>query len=222
MAVSAMNKRHIGTCHQVNINYSPADPLQSSIDPLCRYVLTIVPGASCPRPFFCCVWAPSAVVSISSSTGAVAVSCLFYAVVLLARIALANVYPERTLLAAASPHLFSEFCPCHRVCRWDLSPGFLQASPLRPTLIALHIPIPTTMPSMARFGRVKKTLKPEAENANSDALASPTSDPPPRSPRVSLPHVETQLNMHRYNGLFEPDSPERQKDPAIMESATGQ
>ncbi|KAI9044758.1 uncharacterized protein KD926_011729 [Aspergillus affinis] len=75
------------------------------------------------------------------------------------------------------------------------------------------------MPSMARFGRVKKTLKPEAENANSDALASPTSDPPQRSPRVSLPHVETQLNMHRYNGLFGPESPEPQKEVPIMESS---
>ncbi|KAF7594945.1 hypothetical protein BBP40_007753 [Aspergillus hancockii] len=75
------------------------------------------------------------------------------------------------------------------------------------------------MPSMARFGRAKKTPKAVANNANTDMLVlSPTSDPPRRSPRVSLPHVETQLNMHQYSGLFDLDSPERQK---AVESSTG-
>ncbi|KAB8071444.1 hypothetical protein BDV29DRAFT_17899 [Aspergillus leporis] len=74
------------------------------------------------------------------------------------------------------------------------------------------------MPSMARFGRAKKTPKAVlANNANPDMLVLPTSDPPRRSPRVSLPHVETQLNMHQYSGLFDLDSPERQK--AVESSA---
>ncbi|KAE8140955.1 hypothetical protein BDV38DRAFT_217850 [Aspergillus pseudotamarii] len=73
------------------------------------------------------------------------------------------------------------------------------------------------MPSMARFGRAKKTPKAVANNANSDMLVSPTSDPPRRSPRVSLPHVETQLNMHQYSGLFDLDSSERLK--AVESSA---
>ncbi|KAE8382180.1 hypothetical protein BDV26DRAFT_278202 [Aspergillus bertholletiae] len=72
------------------------------------------------------------------------------------------------------------------------------------------------MPSMARFGRAKKTAKAVASNANSDMLVSPTSDSPRRSPRVSLPHVETQLNMYQYSGLFDLDSPERLK---AMESS---
>ena len=75
------------------------------------------------------------------------------------------------------------------------------------------------MPSMARFGRAKKTPKAVANNANSDMLVSPTSDLPRRSPRVSLPHVETQLNMHQYSGLFDLDSPERLK--AVESSAGG-
>ncbi|KAA8648477.1 hypothetical protein EYZ11_002019 [Aspergillus tanneri] len=71
---------------------------------------------------------------------------------------------------------------------------------------------------MVRFGRIKKTLKAEAENANVDALASGR---PQRYPRVSLPHVETQLNMHRYNGLFEPDALEHLKEPTTMAISTG-
>ncbi|KAE8351998.1 hypothetical protein BDV28DRAFT_149459 [Aspergillus coremiiformis] len=68
------------------------------------------------------------------------------------------------------------------------------------------------MPSIARFGWAKKTPKAVANNANSDLLVSlPTSDPPRRSHRVSLLHVETELNMHQYSGLFDLDSPERQK-----------
>ncbi|KAE8148414.1 hypothetical protein BDV25DRAFT_131233 [Aspergillus avenaceus] len=82
------------------------------------------------------------------------------------------------------------------------------------------------MPSMARFGRAKKTPKAVSSNANSDMLVSPTSDPSPRSPRISLPHVETQLNMHQYNGLFDPDLSERQNgleptDPTILHSPNG-
>ncbi|PYH97816.1 hypothetical protein BO71DRAFT_346194 [Aspergillus ellipticus CBS 707.79] len=70
---------------------------------------------------------------------------------------------------------------------------------------------------MARFGRVKKSPKPGTKNADPDLLVLPTSDPR-RAPRVSLPHVETQLNMHQYNGLFEIGSSEQQKMPAAVES----
>ncbi|PYH81678.1 hypothetical protein BO82DRAFT_77756 [Aspergillus uvarum CBS 121591] len=57
------------------------------------------------------------------------------------------------------------------------------------------------MVGMARFGRGKKSPKPGTNHADPDMLSLPTSDPR-RAPRVSLPHVETQLNMHQYNGLF--------------------
>ncbi|GKZ44801.1 hypothetical protein AbraIFM66951_007110 [Aspergillus brasiliensis] len=72
---------------------------------------------------------------------------------------------------------------------------------------------------MARFGRVKKSPKAETKNADSDMLVLPTSDPQ-RAPRVSLPHVETELNMHQYNGLFEIGTSERQKASAVEESST--
>lgn len=51
---------------------------------------------------------------------------------------------------------------------------------------------------MGRFGRKKK-----------DKPVTPLTDlklplpPPSDAPRVLLPHVETQLNMHQYNGLFD-------------------
>lgn len=73
---------------------------------------------------------------------------------------------------------------------------------------------------MARFGRVKKSPKAGTKNADSDMLVLPTSDPQ-RAPRVSLPHVETELNMHQYNGLFEIGTSERQKASAAEESSTG-
>ncbi|PWY89272.1 hypothetical protein BO70DRAFT_164357 [Aspergillus heteromorphus CBS 117.55] len=72
---------------------------------------------------------------------------------------------------------------------------------------------------MARFGRVKKSPKAGTKNADPELLVLPTSDPR-RAPRVSLPHVETQLNMHQYNGLFEIGSSEQQKTPAAVESST--
>ncbi|OOF96392.1 hypothetical protein ASPCADRAFT_206585 [Aspergillus carbonarius ITEM 5010] len=69
---------------------------------------------------------------------------------------------------------------------------------------------------MARFGRVKKSPQPGTKNADPDMLVLPTSDPQ-QAPRVSLPHVETQLNMHQYNGLFEVGSSERQNASAAEE-----
>ncbi|RAL09795.1 uncharacterized protein BO97DRAFT_457378 [Aspergillus homomorphus CBS 101889] len=71
---------------------------------------------------------------------------------------------------------------------------------------------------MARFGRGKKTPKSGTNNADPDMLSLPTSDPR-RAPRVSLPHVETQLNMHQYNGLFnEISTPERPTDAPAADS----
>ncbi|KAL3478982.1 hypothetical protein BJX99DRAFT_223352 [Aspergillus californicus] len=75
------------------------------------------------------------------------------------------------------------------------------------------------MPSIARFGRTKKSPKPEIENADPETHVSSTSDSF-RAPRISLPHVETELNMQHYNGLFEPDSPERQKSSPNVESSS--
>ncbi|KKK17300.1 hypothetical protein P175DRAFT_0505701 [Aspergillus ochraceoroseus IBT 24754] len=74
------------------------------------------------------------------------------------------------------------------------------------------------MPSIVRFGRAKKPPKPEIKNTNDDAHGSPTSDTF-QPPRVNLVHVETDLNMHQYNGLFELDSPERQKLSSAVESS---
>ncbi|RDW81668.1 uncharacterized protein DSM5745_05225 [Aspergillus mulundensis] len=73
------------------------------------------------------------------------------------------------------------------------------------------------MPSIVRFGRTKKSSKPETENANSTphVPATPNSF---RAPRISLPHVDTELNMSQHNGLFAVDSPERLKGPEIVEN----
>ncbi|PYH41210.1 uncharacterized protein BP01DRAFT_182588 [Aspergillus saccharolyticus JOP 1030-1] len=67
------------------------------------------------------------------------------------------------------------------------------------------------MVGMTRFGRGKKTPKlPETNHADPEMLSLPPTSDPPQAPRVSLPHVETQLNMHQYNGLFnEISTPER-------------
>ncbi|KAL4925482.1 uncharacterized protein BDV17DRAFT_183054 [Aspergillus undulatus] len=73
------------------------------------------------------------------------------------------------------------------------------------------------MPSIVRFGRPKKSTKPESENANSPINGSATSGPF-RAPRISLPHVETELNMPQHNGLFEVDAPERQEDSGAAET----
>ncbi|KAL2831766.1 hypothetical protein BDW59DRAFT_169607 [Aspergillus cavernicola] len=74
------------------------------------------------------------------------------------------------------------------------------------------------MPSIVRFRQAKKPPKPkpEIEKTDSDTHVSSTSDLI-RAPRVSLPHVETELNMQQYNGLFEADSPERQKRSVTVE-----
>lgn len=170
-----------------------------------------------------CVWAPTSVVSLPLSSAAATLN-------IERLVAVASSRSTGQCLSREAPPLLQPHLTYFPIPGPAVGPiaGSLfyissQASPLRPDSIVphQHIPIPTIMPSMARFGRVKKTLKPEPENANSDALASPTSDTPRRSPRVSLPHVETQLNMHRYNGLFEPESPERQKESAMMDASAG-
>ncbi|KAL2834718.1 hypothetical protein BJY01DRAFT_259422 [Aspergillus pseudoustus] len=74
------------------------------------------------------------------------------------------------------------------------------------------------MPSIVRFGRPKKSPRPDSENANSDSHSLHTSDSF-RAPRVSLLYVDTGLNMQQHNGLFEADSPERQKGSAAVESS---
>ncbi|KAL4902632.1 hypothetical protein BDW74DRAFT_158209 [Aspergillus multicolor] len=73
------------------------------------------------------------------------------------------------------------------------------------------------MPSIVRFGRTKKSFKPETENANSTphVPATPNSF---RVPRISLPHVDIELNMSQHNGLFGVDSPERQKGSEVAEN----
>ncbi|KAL5336690.1 hypothetical protein BJX70DRAFT_389750 [Aspergillus crustosus] len=73
------------------------------------------------------------------------------------------------------------------------------------------------MPSIARFGRPKKLSKPKTENADSDTFVLPLADSL-RAPCISLPYVETRLNMPQYNGLFEVDSSERQKGLLAGES----
>ncbi|KAL4798305.1 hypothetical protein BDV19DRAFT_357544 [Aspergillus venezuelensis] len=73
------------------------------------------------------------------------------------------------------------------------------------------------MPSIARFGRPRKSPKSESENANSATNGSATSGPF-RAPRISLSYVETELNMTQHNGLFEVDSPEQQFDSGVAET----
>lgn len=68
---------------------------------------------------------------------------------------------------------------------------------------------------MARFRRAKKPPREGKNVADSDMLVSPVAD----VPRVNLPHVETRLNMHQYNGLFEVASPERQNGSTDEPSA---
>ncbi|KAJ0414261.1 hypothetical protein BJY00DRAFT_295366 [Aspergillus carlsbadensis] len=74
------------------------------------------------------------------------------------------------------------------------------------------------MPSLVRFGRPKKSHKPDSDDANVEthSLRAPDSI---RAPRVSLLRVDAGLNMQQYNGLFEADSPERQKGSAAAESS---
>lgn len=76
------------------------------------------------------------------------------------------------------------------------------------------------MPSITRFGRAKKSPKPDLENANSATRVLAPSEPF-QAPRISLLHVETELNMSQYNGLFEGESPDRQKGSGASENTMG-
>ena len=77
----------------------------------------------------------------------------------------------------------------------------------------LHLPLHLAMgtdhrhSSIARFG-LRKKPKPASVSTITDVKAP--LPPPSDVPRVLLPPVETQLNMHQYNGLFEASSSERQ------------
>ncbi|KAF7118615.1 hypothetical protein CNMCM5793_008153 [Aspergillus hiratsukae] len=72
---------------------------------------------------------------------------------------------------------------------------------------------------MARLLRPKKNAaRAESDNADPETLASSALDSP-RPPRVSLPHVETQLNMHQYNGLFDVSSSESLKATTAVETS---
>ncbi|KAL4814134.1 hypothetical protein BDW67DRAFT_166768 [Aspergillus spinulosporus] len=75
------------------------------------------------------------------------------------------------------------------------------------------------MPSIVRFGRPKKSSKPETEIANSTPHVSATLNSF-RAPHITLPHVDAELNMAQHNGLFEVDSPERQKGTEAAETRT--
>ena len=71
---------------------------------------------------------------------------------------------------------------------------------------------------MGLFGRKKK-------NKSMPALTDTTLPELAESntPQVDLPHVETHLNMHQHNGLFEVASPERQERPnGSLEPAAGE
>lgn len=59
-------------------------------------------------------------------------------------------------------------------------------------------------------------MKVEKTITDSEIFLSPVSD----IPRVNLPHVETRLNMHQYNGLFEASTPERQNG-SVLEPSLG-
>lgn len=95
--------------------------------------------------------------------------------------------------------------------------------------------IPTTTTTAA-----VRSQESVVENTNADVdffVSSPVSpvpipvpvpDTPPAPvpepvPRVSLPHVDTQLNMHQYNGLFDmSSSPDGQNGSSVTnDSSTG-
>ena len=72
---------------------------------------------------------------------------------------------------------------------------FFVSSPVSPVPIPVPVPVPDTPPA-------------------------PVPEP---VPRVSLPHVDTQLNMHQYNGLFDmSSSPDGQNGSSVAnDSSTG-
>lgn len=90
---------------------------------------------------------------------------------------------------------------------------------------------------MVRFGRIKKKTKAEpaqdesqqeqlpsghVHNADPDSVvSSPRPDPPlPPVPRVALPHVDTFLNMHQHNGLFDVGSTDEHNGSTGVAAAT--
>lgn len=88
--------------------------------------------------------------------------------------------------------------------------------------------LPTTTPTL----RDSRESVVDYTNADSDIFVSslpvpvPVPDtlpaPVPDVPRVSLPHVDTQLNMHQYNGLFDlSSSPDGQNSSSAIDSTGG-
>lgn len=72
----------------------------------------------------------------------------------------------------------------------------------------LQLPLTAVSDGMASLKRAMKRLSSIANlnsiNTDVQFLPSPASTQPPQ---VNLPHVDTQLNMHQFNGLFEDGSP---------------
>ena len=68
---------------------------------------------------------------------------------------------------------------------------------------------------MVRFSLIRR-WKAQKGNANSDL-----SSEAPRVPRVSLPRVETHLDMHEHNGVFDESTHEQANGSAHIEESTG-
>lgn len=93
-------------------------------------------------------------------------------------------------------------------------------------VLSISIILAPSVVGMVRFGRIKKKTKAEPvvlgeksrdpylsdHHTDTDFFAPSLRSGPPsaRPPRVSLPHVDTQLNMHQHNGLFDVGSTEGQ------------
>ena len=90
----------------------------------------------------------------------------------------------------------------------------------------------TAIPTTTTTTTAVESRESVVENTNADldffvpSLPVPATLPAPVPepvPRVSLPHVDTQLNMHQYNGLFDmSSSPDGQNGSSVAnDSSTG-
>lgn len=95
-------------------------------------------------------------------------------------------------------------------------------------------PVVTAIPTITTTTTAVESRESVVENTNADldffvpSLPVPVPDTLPAPvpepvPRVSLPHVDTQLNMHQYNGLFDmSSSPDGQNGSSVAnDSSTG-
>ena len=93
-------------------------------------------------------------------------------------------------------------------------------------------PVVTAIPTTTTTTTAVESRESVVENTNADldffvpSLPVPDTLPAPVPepvPRVSLPHVDTQLNMHQYNGLFDmSSSPDGQNGSSVTnDSSTG-